>query len=191
MSFVSVVAREKFISVMSDGRVVDLNTQKVKQEDYKKFISIDNNAFVAYTGIKELCEMVATNIEKSIRKGLEFSEILVVIRIAVAQFIQKQHTVMFAFGGINKNNQVEVFSYNSRDESTNHFLPKGDEIAYVFLSNGSTAESMLEEKFKSILRETGIDSPSSFVQAQKLLNRYVASIDPTVNNNTFRLIIKK
>lgn len=55
MSFVSVLGREKFLCVMSDGKLLGENNE-ILQEDYQKFINIGNSAFIAFAGSQGACE---------------------------------------------------------------------------------------------------------------------------------------
>lgn len=192
MSFVSVVATEGFVTIMSDGRVKKVGSGEIIQEDYQKFIRVQNDkAFIAFAGIKELCEAIAINIKKTIEEGMSFDKIQKILKLTITQIIPSELTVMFAFGGLNHSNEIEFYSYNSKYKKELHFKPVDDQIAYAFLNNSSASEDEFNNKFINILRETGFSSPSSTIQAQKLLNEFVVTKDNTVNNKTFRMSIKK
>lgn len=192
MSFVSIVATTGFVTVMSDGRVKDIVSGEIIQEDFQKFIKAnDSKAFIAYAGNRESCEPIALNLKNAIEEGISFDIVQTILISAVRKLIPEHLTVMFALGGLNSDNEIEFYSFNSRENTNSHFKPANDVISYTFLNNTGIARKDFEGEFVKNLRETGFQSPTSTIQAQKLLNRYIASRDETVNNTTFRLSIKK
>ena len=190
VSFVSVVATEGFVTVMSDGRVSGLD---ILVEDYQKFVlSTDKNFFIAYAGDRTLCEIVANKILESYNVKMPFDTIKEQMIGCAQRNFDDQTNIMLSFGGVNYNGQIEVIGCDLKTKECLYYRPVGDKISYLFHSN--LPPSMKEEmgdRFVETLRETGTDSPTSIIQAQKLLNNHVSTIDDSVNRKTFRACIKR
>ncbi|MFW5437105.1 hypothetical protein [Paenibacillus apiarius] len=192
MSFVSVVATEHFVTVMSDGRVKNMETGEILEEDYVKFHkSSDGKQFVAYAGNKQLCEILSKKILQYLEDGCEYDNLILILNTTIYDTFKDQFGVMFAFGGINKDKQIEVYAYGNKKQGVLKFKPENGNLAYTFLFHGKISDGELDEKFDGLIKEIGRDTPSKIIQSQKLLNSYVSEQDDTVNNNTFRMIIKR
>lgn len=191
MSFVSVIAREDFITVVSDGQVT--RDSEVIQNSYKKFTKISNKQFVAYTGIKEICEALVNEIEYKGNELHDLNHIAMELNEKIKVFPYDTLTVMFIVGGIDETGNIEFHTLNNDpSEKLRSFYPVNDDLNYGFLSNGKLEGKInltvnLIEHFKT----TGFNTPNKCIRAQKLLNSDVEKIDETVNNVTFDLTIKK
>ncbi|WP_239613888.1 hypothetical protein [Cohnella mopanensis] len=195
MSFVSVLARESFLCVMSDGQVTNLDGVTIIQEDFQKFTSLmDGRAFIAFAGTKDLCEMIIRDTQLKDRNFSAWKDLfLLVFKALNLTELHKTHNykVMLAFGGINESDEIEVYSISSIDKNILHQKPKGDNTDYSFLNNTSHSNEFWEKKLIELFRETGYNTPSELVSAQKLLNNFVADNENSVNKKTFKLVIKK
>lgn len=193
MSFVSIVARENFLCVMSDGRVQGVNGE-ILQEDYQKFIKIENRAFVAFAGSKTACEELAIQVVPHLYTNASFTSLALEIKGAFERSDYEDYgtKVAVSFGGVNRVGEIEYHAVNSLTKKTMKYAPRGDDITYCFLQNGEALHQLkLEQELINIMRETGFKTPSQVIQAQKLLNNKVADIDSSVNKVTSRMIIKK
>lgn len=191
MSFVSVIAKEDFITVVSDGQVTR-NSEAI-QNNYKKFTKISNKQFIAYTGIKEFCEGLVSEIKYKGNEIHNLNKIALDLDKKIKVIPYETYTVMFIVGGIGKSGNIEFYTLNNNySENLRYFNPKNDSLNYGFLHNGSLSSKInLENKLVEHLRITGFNTPNKCIKAQKLLNKDIAQIDPTVNNVTFDLTIKK
>lgn len=99
---------------------------------------------------------------------------------------------MFAVGGIDKEGSIEFYTMNNdpKDEFKS-FSPIGDTISYAFLSSSVVNDEIVYNTFIENLRQTGFNTSNKCLKAQKMLNSFVETIDPTVNKRTFELTIKK
>ena len=191
MSFVSVIAREDFITVVSDGQVSRGNM--VVQSDYKKFTKISDKQFIAFTGTKEFCEGLVNEIEFN-RNGLHnLYNIVENLDKNIRTIPCQSYVVMFAVGGVGESGNIEFHTINNNpSESIRSFSPKGDGLSYAFLHNGDLSSKInLQSKLIEYIGRIGFNTPNKCIRAQKLLNSDVAKIDDTVNNVTFDLTIKK
>lgn len=193
MSFVSIIAMNKFITVMSDGQVTKTETGEVLQEDYQKFRKISPNQFIAYTGVKEFCEGLANQIPY--KKSAHDLEDITNQIASVTQLPElKAHKIHFGIGGIDSNGDISFYTIQNQSEpAVNFYKPiKDDDINYAFFESGHlSAPEKMETKLIECLKITGYNTPNKCLRAQKLLNDYVADNDSTVNKKTFSITIKK
>lgn len=191
LSFVSIVARHDFITVMSDGRVTDSENVST-EEDYQKFMRTSKNSFLAYAGTKEACEMAATNILPLLEHEIPLHMIIESLPTVFSQLQSNgKIKILLAMGGVSKENKIELHTISSIDNRVQSYYPtQKNDIISVFLNNTEIGDQKYNIKFKELLGETGFDSPSEVIQAQKLLNNYAADNDISVNKRTFRLSIR-
>ncbi|MNR93451.1 hypothetical protein D3C72_245080 [compost metagenome] len=190
MSFVSVVSRETFITVMSDTREISL-TGEILSEETKKSKKIGERHFVAYAGIRIICETVADGIEHLLLAGADFKLIYDKLSPLIQGKVPDPHTAMFSFGGINNEGEMEVITFSSTNNDVNIQKPKGKAISYAFLSGHYKNGIDYNEKFQEFIKVFGDETPTDFLHSQKALNKLVSENDNSVNNKTDRFVIKK
>lgn len=190
MSFVSIIARENFVSITSDGRVCGHAGLPI-QEDYKKFIEVNKNYFIAYAGQKEPCELFISN------SGL-ISPLVPNFELLARQTQFKLLTnpfdkcrILLAFGGLDNLGQISIVTFSTLQPEIQVFKPKDDAVNYVFLNNSSLDDTQIVEKLIEHLKTSGIETADQIKIAQTELNNYVASKDRTVNKNIFNHVISK
>ncbi|BCG58441.1 hypothetical protein [Paenibacillus sp. URB8-2] len=193
MSFVSVLGREKFLCVMSDGKLLGENNE-ILQEDYQKFINIGNSAFIAFAGSQGACEELSVQMLPYFDEKTDFSA----INNALIDFFnaedpnQRDVKVMIAFGGINLEGHIEFYTIDSKTNKSEKYFPEGEDIKFCFLRSGDFLNDLnVKGKMIELLRTTGVNTPTECISAQKLLNDYVADHDTSVNKKTSRMVIKK
>ncbi|WP_172195520.1 hypothetical protein [Saccharibacillus qingshengii] len=189
MSFISVIAKEQFITVMSDsGAAGSEHTPQPEQH----VVKVGEKEFVATAGgDREAREVIAKHVSDLLEEGTPYDRILVILQMTLSAFSEKGKSVMTAFGGVNREGDIEVCTYDPNSHAERHLKPRGTEIAYFFLAEGAGKYGNLYELLQSYWKETGTESPSAMIQSQKLLNRYVASKDSDVNLSTAKLVLKK
>ncbi|MCY8310016.1 hypothetical protein [Bacillus vallismortis] len=189
MSLVSIIARENFITVMTDGRVT--SEGEAIQEDYKKFIQLNKDMFFAFAGSKEPCEFVA-RWAKDYFKQYGLNKLASAINGFVLNNNLNKYKILAGFGGVDSK-RVKLFTYSSLENKLNEFIPEGyHDIKYAFLYNSSTENNDLNltEILTNGLRKHGFNTSNKCLKAQKELNEMVASKEFGVNNITFDLTIK-
>ncbi|MGC6588067.1 hypothetical protein ACPV3A_24355 [Paenibacillus sp. Dod16] len=196
MSLISVIAKENYCCVMSDGRVVDQVTKEVIQEDFQKFINHNNRSFIAYAGGKDIIDMLVNNIEI---KTNEFDLWLATFQQTFQELELRElynidplrYKVLLLFGGRNEKNEIELYSISSITGDVQHYLPKDDQVAVTFLCSGNVANhSDIMEFMGANLRSLGHRTPSDALSIMKLTNTYVSNIDWSVGKKTYRMVIK-
>jgi len=191
MSFVSVIARKDFITVMTDGRV-SFAKQLILKEDYKKFKKISKKQFIAFTGNQEYCERIVSLFDyKNAQYNLK--EISYQIHEIINQAPYVNFHVNLAIGGLNEDNEFVVYHVqNTLKQSIKELKTKKNKISYGFLNSEYVEKNInTEQKLVEYLRNTGFNTPNKCLKAQKLLNDYIASKDSSVNRNTFTLKITR
>ncbi|MBJ7887987.1 hypothetical protein ABC970_12815 [Bacillus licheniformis] len=192
MSLVSIVARENFITVMTDGRVT--SDGKIVQEDYKKFIHLNKDMFFAFAGEKEPCEFIA-QWAKEYCKNYGLEKMALSINDFVLNNKLDRFKVLTSFGGVDSN-RIKLYTYCTIEKTTEQYIPEGDKLEntlYAFLYNSSAEDNdfKLKEILGHNLNKYGFNTPNKCLKAQKDLNDIVASKSFGVNKVTFDLTIKK
>lgn len=191
MSFVSVVARESFITIMSDGRVSNKMTGEIIDENKVKFVKIGDSRFVAFAGISEICDLIVPVISQLLESGHEFKDILSTMEKVLKENSRPGLFVTIAFGGINKDGNIEICSVENNNMTSAHFTPKGTDINYFFLRNPTISAQDVNRKFLELIRKNGTNTPKEFNRSQKMLNSWVSKKDNSVNDNTSTMLIRK
>ena len=190
MSFVSIIARKNFVTVVSDGLVVDLITGEEKEQEFKKFEKISRKQFVAFSGNKGLGEKVVDFL------GFESEErdIFLLAKVIREKLIKdidpKDAFCQVVLGGIEKNSVVLYAFNNHENQKMQPQKPTGDQIGYFFLTS-SNHKLNLDDEISKILETNDLKTPAKSLKCQKELNNIVAKVDSSVNTMTFNLIIKK
>lgn len=189
MSFISVIAKENFITVMSDS-VASGSEHTTQPEEH--VVKVGEKEFVALAGgDRQARETIAKHIAGLLEEGTPYERILVILQMTLNAFSEKSKSVMTAFGGVNRSGMIEVCTYDPNSHAERRLAPRGSEIAYFFLAEGAGKYGNLYELLQNYWKETGTETPSAMIQSQKLLNRYVASKDEEVGTSTVKLVLKK
>lgn len=198
MSFVSIIATEKVLSVMSDGRVN--NEGIVLQEDYQKFTVLgDNEGFVAITGAKEAGEKAIEFVKHFHQEGYSYlvaaQEVQKVLIRDIPHSVYPHLTLNMAIGGL-VNGQIEFHTLSNKNESVQDilsFVPKGDDISYAKLESTEITRLGIDltPVLIELLRQKGFATIKQLKEVQSLLNDYVAKVDKTVNTTTFHFSVEK
>jgi len=189
MSFVSVIATEKFITVMSDGLVYNMITDEEIEQRYQKFRKISENQFIAFGGDRGLAEKVVEDIGYQ-NEERELLPIAASIRETLIKEVSPQvASCQVILGGIEKN-EIVFYSFNN-DEKQELLMkkPKGIDGEYSFL--GSRENGLdLDKEMGKIYSKYGFKTPTKALKVQKELNDVVSKVDPSVNRITFNLTIR-
>lgn len=190
MSFVSVIAKENFITVMSDGLVYNSITGEELEQGYKKFRKISENQFIAFGGSKDLAEEVIKQIGYQ-QKERNLSSLAIPIREQLIKNIPpNEASCQLVLGGI-EGRETIIYSFNNDIEQDLLIKkPRGGDVEYSFLSY-SKNELDLDKEIKKIYPKYGLSTPTRTLKVQKALNDVVANVDPSVNRITFNLTIRK
>jgi hypothetical protein len=193
MSFVSVVATGKLLSVMSDGRMTGENN-KVLREGVKKFYKVGDRKFVAFSGSADQSREIADQIKNKLEIGIDFSVINALLSdlFNSNDFKKIGCKVFLYYGGINPQGDIEVFeSVSTANGSTSQkYLPTGNKPIVRF-SIGHIVDPEFNIKGKCLeLFNSDMTVDDSF-HKQEALNSYVAQFDDCVNTNVYHMVIEK
>ncbi len=184
MTLVSIVAKTNFLCIASDGRVLGQD-QEIIDEQYKKFRLPNPNCFVAYAGNKEPCEWFLKASTLYYLDVMDYSKLATRIQSMLLNPPFSEFKILLAFGGLNPENEIEVYSLSTLQPNILHLKPKGIDIVYAFLNNSSFNESELETLLVKSLQNHGFNSPDQISKAQKEFNNIIADHDLSVNKNVF------
>ncbi|HDR4884568.1 TPA: hypothetical protein QCV70_002787 [Bacillus cereus] len=202
MSFVSVVVTARFISVMSDGRVQ--HNGEIVQEDYTKFgVLGDGKAFISITGSRSSGERIIELADKFYKEDEPLAGVAFGLQKVLTRDIPyPSHDLLNIGIGGNSEGKIILYTLSNRYTSLEDIKAYSPATGYMDFVRFGTEE--LQDKLNSQnvnLRDkfTGYLSQNTSVnefkvkiqQAQKQVNDFVATLDPSVNTTTFQLLIEK
>ncbi|MFC5401494.1 hypothetical protein [Cohnella soli] len=191
MSFVSVVIDKFFCSVMTDGRVCNLNGD-VLTEDFKKFRSYHNDSsFIAFSGTQGFGEYILDNIEFNENRFDQLSESLKVLISSqeVREQISNNPTVSvnLIFGGLNSSKKFEIYTWDSKKMKVDkHSIPN-----VLFIGVDDVLLESAYSVYKQELNQRKHVQASDYAITQEIINNFIADKSQYVNKNTYQLIIKR
>jgi 20S proteasome alpha/beta subunit len=192
LSFVSVVAKEKFISIMCDGRKTS-GTGEVIEERVKKFERIKDKYYVAFAGTYDLCMNVVEEVKELIESNNSIESVIELTsdKLNQLKYDEKIHKVLVSLGGVTEDGKI-IISQMSNNPNINFekYYLNGSETKYIFLHNTDNDVFNLDEEFKLICENTKATSQTKLIRAQKILNDKIADIDSMVNKIEQKMIIK-
>lgn len=200
MSFVSIVMSNKFISVVADGRATNPDGD-ILYEDIFKIKEFGTKKFVVCTGSMSLMNEVFD-------KVVHYHD-LEVCATNIYEFINQEEYLNFpssssvVIGGINKNDEVELFSINNHKE--NRFIKVNNnqeeycEFLILFPDVNKEFEKSILPTLLNMLkyRENELKQVNENLSVEDIreiqieLNSYIADNYNTVNKNTLTCLINK
>lgn len=193
MSFVSIVARETFISIMCDGRMTSVDG-KALEENVKKFRRLNDKCYIAFAGTYDLCIECAKDVERLFDENNSLEDVIDKIKDKINQthYDEVTHKVMFSLGGLSSEGEVIITKMSNNPEiDFEIFKPRGNDITYIFLHNTDEELVNLDKEFERICKNIKVTTQSKLKKAQKILNDKIADIDNKVNKIEQNLIIKR
>jgi hypothetical protein len=188
MSFVTVVARPSFISLMSDGRM--MHGGVAVAEDVVKFRTPRPGCFVAFGGHKDPADAF---LEASGLLSLDISDPRPIAADIRAQLLSPpfcHSKILLAFGGRAATGQVAFVAFSTLEPEPQLRAPGPGELSYGWLYNSRFAEdAVLEQKLVEYLGEEGCETPAQIQKAQWRLQLFVADHDATVNRRVFTAVV--
>ncbi|HHK5546045.1 TPA: hypothetical protein ACQUHN_002470 [Bacillus thuringiensis] len=181
MSFISIALTENRLSVVSDGMVSREENGDFReiQSDYKKFKKISEKQFIAFTGTLEICEKIADMYSYK-EEGYDLSIISKEIQEILVHIPREFHRIQFAVGGV-QDACVVAYTMLNDGEKPKDYKPVGGDLTLVRFPSNKLSEQIISQLFDTFVnfyRQTGNE-----LEAQCLLNEFVADNDPTVNKN--------
>jgi hypothetical protein len=198
MSLVSIIATEKALSVLSDGRAI--RDGVIVQENFQKFEVLGNGTgFVAITGWKEAGEALIQLAKHWLSQGDSYQVVAQKLQEEILQRVPyttiASNIVNMSIGGLSEE-QIGYFNVSNKYRSVEDVIshtPTGEQGTYSLLSS-----TVIEQKgidlspvFAQCLQLKGFRTAEEMKEAQILLNNYVADIDYTVNKTTFHFSVEK
>lgn len=182
MSFISVLAKEEYLTIMSDGQVTKENGD-ILFNNFQKFKMVNENQFIAITGDYENAVHLFGKIEySSIPYPLNY-----VVESVKEEVINKRlpnnKINSIIIGGIDLYGEIVIYKLIVEAEKYNidkPLKPKNGEIVMSFLTSDNISDDDVECAIRMLLNKIDKGSPDKFLLAQK-----VSENDATVNNCTY------
>lgn len=171
---------------MSDGQVTGSNDE-ILQSDLQKFKKISEKQFIAFAGDLNICEQIVDQ-TPYIFNFYDLENVAKQIYHIISEERFSNCCLFFALGGRDLQNEISVYAME-REKGLFLLKPKDDEdIQFSFLNPRKDVN--LDLKLNEFLTETGSNTASDCLKAQKMLNDLVAELDVSVNMVTFDLTIE-
>jgi len=187
VSFVSIVCRSGFLSIMSDGRVS--NNGVSIREDYQKFLLPRPDFFIAFAGQQQPCEAFINDSGLSSSNTFDYHTLAADIHRKLLTPPYCNYKILLAFGGRTAKGSLEFCTFSTLEPEIQVFSPSSNQISYAFLNNSEIDDTILQPELVKYLTEIGCDAAEKVKTAQETLNNYVAEIDTSVNTTVFSAII--
>lgn len=187
MSFVNVVYLDHFISIISDGKITDIENDR--NDDIKKFVKHPNNFFVAVTGYLDIWiavrDAINSNRALNIKQAKEF----------VVDYLESLKHRRATNGSIVSASAMIVGFENKKFYGFNIRMAEGEVFVNTMALGGTTSsDPQLDFGTASeiVTEISKISSPLTINKIQRIQRKElkrVASISTSVNNNVFQEVI--
>lgn len=119
MSFVSIIANTKFLTVMTDGRATE-EDDTISNENINKSILVNDNFFIAFTGDED---GIYPFIEESgMQKPYsDYKKFAQDTKFKLMSSSLRKYKMNFAMGGKNCRNEFEFFSFGTYKHNFDHY----------------------------------------------------------------------
>lgn len=186
MSIVSVVASNDFISVMTDGRIVDQNNQ-ILDENFDKIKAYADNLFFSAWGSKAVFDDISSVLDSQYKLyGAAYvDEATKAILETANKSIYANHPFILIWGGKNKE-MLKICQLRTPKKQLESMNLVESQCISLMGTDKSYAFEFLELKLSGMYG-TNIDV---VLEAQKNTIEYVSTKDSTVNNTIFSKLIQ-
>jgi hypothetical protein len=185
MSLISVVGCNRFISVMSDGRL----SGKDSQENFNKIKNFENKIFLSMWGNKIIFDdlsRIFDDTASKIKSDAYVDSLSIVIDFAAAN---NNYAIYMPFiilwGGINKG-KLKMCQLRSNPTKIQEIVLDSSDFICGTATDKDYAFGYLDSAMNKVL----VPNLENVQKIQKETNFHVSEMDNTVNNNTFTCVIK-
>lgn len=180
MGLVSIVAREDFISMVSD-----LGNHQMYDDVMIKEL-IPDTAFIAFSGDEQYIMMAATAAQALVKQGLSLKKIAESIQSSFNNSIERMDGLSFeaVLAGYSQNGESQYHIISNTKPLESYYPQAGESLYYV---NGQ--EPMLE--FEKSLKMFGMGTVDQAQAAQIHLLHEAAKFIPDVNTHASSIVLKK
>lgn len=178
MGLVSIVAREDFISMVSDIGNEMYDELKIKE-------LIPDTAYIVFAGDERYSMMAATAAETLVKQGLSLKEIAESIQSAFSNSMEKIDDLTFeaVLAGYSQNGESQYHIISNKRPLESYYPQAGESLYYV---NGQ--EPMLE--FEKSLKMFGMGTVDQAQAAQIHLLHEAAKFIPEVNTLASLIVLR-
>ncbi|MBT2684902.1 hypothetical protein [Bacillus sp. ISL-37] len=180
MGLVSIVAREDFISL-----VTDLGTHQIIDDIRFKEL-IPNTAFIAFSGDEEYAMMAASAAEILVNQGMNLKELAESIQSSIKSSMLMEDGQPFeaVVAGYSQKGEAQYHVISNTKPLESYYPRTGESLYYV---NGQESMLVLEKSLKMY----GMGTVDQAQAAQIHLLQEAAKFIPNVHTNPSSYILKK
>jgi hypothetical protein len=180
MGLVSIVAREDFISL-----VTDFGTHQVIDDIRFKEL-IPDTAFIAFSGDEEFAIMAASAAETLIKQGFSFKELAESIQSSIndPMFLKDGRTFEAVVAGYSQNGEAQYHVISNTKPLESYYPRTGESLYYV---NNHESMLVLERSLKMF----GMGTVNQAQAAQIHLLQEASKFIPNVNTKAASYVLKK
>ncbi|KGE16642.1 hypothetical protein [Paenibacillus wynnii] len=185
MSLVTIIATEKFLSVVTDGR--EMRNGEVVGESYPKCKQF-SNVLITYAGVKQPAEIIISLLEKEgiLERG-NLAEIAGFVNVLFHTPELSSFTLLFAVGGIDPQGKISFYTIDSKHKKFTKNMPVNGKTSFAVLGNQEAANNLQ----KRLRINKGALSLAEAQRIQSELNGQISKRNIGVNNTLFKFSIKR
>lgn len=189
MSLISVIATDKFISFMSDGRVIE--NDEIINESYKKIFKVNEKIIFGMAGSYNALQIILKHLDDFNQENArEFNKSL----FKELAGNKTHHSIQMVVGGLDENNKIYYGGFNQESHTLEEIWPHLTR-SINFASTEINIDSDIgnQQRLKKLIENNthGELKLKGTVLIQEKLNAQVSMIDNSVNTRTFHEYIKK
>jgi hypothetical protein len=192
MSIVIAVATLDRVIVKSDGLERFAESKEVKSQNCKKFVYVNPNCIIGFTGLKHLCDLIIDEYLKRVRDAnINVNDLTVsiisnqicMLAKNINHFNHLNENNAYVIAGI-EDNKVVLYGFSNKNgyELINSSPSEGEPLKYLVLGSDIQNSCIPFSKF--------YDSKKSIESNINDYIRYISTVDPSVNDYIFTSKLK-
>lgn len=188
MSLISIIATDKFISFMSDGRVFDLENNEIINESYKKIVKVNDKIIYSIGGNYGVSQILAQeigNFDTTNAKAFAHS----LFDALGNDKVKKEMHILI--GGLDDNNKIYYTGFSQYSTELIEFYPSYGLNRFICNETGINEGVIYYDIFEELMNQ---NRRFLRIKDAKLIqdkfNAQISMIDKTVNTKTFHEYIK-
>lgn len=195
MTLITLVAKENFASLLTDGRLYDSEKEMAVDENYCKYTKLDKNVVIAGAGGHDHIKQIIKISQQLYKKNHNLYRLSQSIKNQLINDVPRekypQIKVNLVLAGLNSNQEITTCTIdNVKDNPLSFYKPKSKDIVTVITTDEGDNDKAFEE-LESLFYKYKSNSPDTFLLAQKEYNELIATKNITVNSKHYHCLIEK
>ncbi|MCO7125665.1 hypothetical protein NIE88_07770 [Sporolactobacillus shoreicorticis] len=194
MSFVSIIATDKWISAVSDSNLLEVS----EKGDMKRclgnkpsFTRISKRQFIACTGSAALLNRIKHNMPFKFQPYVVNEALLSELEQEVKKFSTERQDVLLVIADLAEKSICRMIS-NRKDDDWVSIVPERGRAGTLFLAGKEIDEQKIKFIYEECNRMLGSKQRDlkNVIIVQKKLNRLAMKFDSSIGSRVFQLTIK-